>query len=378
MSGIYVLREQLQNLYAKYSIIIDKALQFMLAFFTFFFINSNVGFVKAAASSVITFVLAVICTFLPMVFIILFAAVLILVHMYGLSLGALAVVAVVFTVMFIFYFRFTSKRAVIVLLIPLAFFLKVPYIIPISLGLVASPVTIIPMVFGTIIYYMVTYIKSSASAISGMDNILDELNMVTQQILANKELWVTVIAFTLCVFVVYTLRRMSFDQARSAAIITGAVINIIVVVAGSVTFSVPVQYGALLIGSVLAAILAFVLELFVFLVDYSRSERIEYEDDDYYYYVKAIPKISVAAPEKTVKRINERHSADTNDKETHRERARRDEGQRRRRTASQRSSRPRVKKATGTEQIRLNDHLEREATPDEILLKKSLEDELNL
>jgi len=376
MSGIFVLREQLQNLYAKHSIIVDKALQFILAFFTFFFINNNIGFVKAASSSMITFVLAVICTFLPLVFTVLFAAVLILVHMYGLSLGALAVVAVVFIIMFSFYFRFTSKRAIIVLLVPVAFFLKIPYVIPIALGLVASPVTIIPMVCGTVIYYMVNYLKSSASAISGMDNIVEELNMVTQQILANKEIWVNVIAFTLCVFVVYTLRRMSFDQARSAAVITGAVINIIVIVVGSVTFSVSVQYAWLLFGSVISVLLAFILELFVFSVDYSRSERLEYEDDDYYYYVKAIPKISVAAPEKTVKRINERQSSDDDDEAA--ERRPRGEGQRRKRSNSKNQNRPRVKKADGTAQIKRDERPEREATPDEILLKKSLEDELNL
>ncbi|MEG0108855.1 MAG: hypothetical protein RR705_08395, partial [Lachnospiraceae bacterium] len=32
----------------------------------------------------------------------------------------------------------------------------------------------------------------------------------------------------------------------------------------------------------------------------------EFEDDENYYYVKAVPKLSVTAPEKTVKRINGR------------------------------------------------------------------------
>ena len=30
----------------------------------------------------------------------------------------------------------------------------------------------------------------------------------------------------------------------------------------------------------------------------------QFEDDEYYYYVKAVPKMTVAAPEKTVKKIN--------------------------------------------------------------------------
>jgi hypothetical protein len=46
----------------------------------------------------------------------------------------------------------------------------------------------------------------------------------------------------------------------------------------------------------------------VFTVDYSRVEHVQFEDDDYYYYVKAIPKITVTTPEVSVKRINARRS----------------------------------------------------------------------
>jgi len=366
MSSVYVLREQLQNLYSKYSLAADKILQFILAFFTFLFINNNVGFVSAASSPVITFVLAVICTFLPTVFTLVFAAVLTMVHMYGLSLGVLGVVAVIYMIMFAFYFRFTPKRAVIVLLVPIAFFLKIPYIIPIGIGLAATPAAIIPMVFGTVAYFMITYIKSSATAIGSAENIMEEITLVMDQIISNKELWITVIAFTLCVFVVYTLRSMSIDHAWSIGIITGAVINIIVMVIGSVALHVSVSYGGLIFGSIVSALLGFVLELFLFSVDYTRSERLEYEDDDYYYYVKAIPKISVAAPEKTVKRINERQPAD--DIEADQRPSRGQQGTRRKRPPSQGQNRPKAKSGERNQEI----------TPDEILLQRSLEDELKL
>ena len=37
----------------------------------------------------------------------------------------------------------------------------------------------------------------------------------------------------------------------------------------------------------MAAVAGLVLELFLFSVDYARSERLQFEDDEYYYYVKA-------------------------------------------------------------------------------------------
>ena len=47
-----------------------------------------------------------------------------------------------------------------------------------------------------------------------------------------------------------------------------------------------------------------VLEFFFFGGDYSRTERLEYEDDEYYYYVKAVPKATVAASHRKVKKIS--------------------------------------------------------------------------
>lgn len=44
--------------------------------------------------------------------------------------------------------------------------------------------------------------------------------------------------------------------------------------------------------------LALVLQLTVFSLDYSRTEYVQFEDDEYYYYVKAVPKITIAVSEK--------------------------------------------------------------------------------
>jgi hypothetical protein len=68
---------------------------------------------------------------------------------------------------------------------------------------------------------------------------------------------------------------------------------------------IQLSYVSLIVGSVVAVIAALIVKFFVFSVDYTRTERLQFEDDEYYYYVKAVPKSSVTIPEKTVKRINE-------------------------------------------------------------------------
>ena len=55
-----------------------------------------------------------------------------------------------------------------------------------------------------------------------------------------------------------------------------------------------------MIGVVIASL---IYQLFVFSVDYSRTEYTQFEDDDYYY-VKAIPKMAVSSTDVKVQEIN--------------------------------------------------------------------------
>ena len=312
MDSIYVLRGRLQEIYGRNSKIFDKALQFILAVVTFSVINHNVGFMKAAASPVASLALAVICTFLPLMVTVVMATVLILAHMFAVSLGTLAVTAIVFLIMYIFYLRLTPKMALIVLLTPLAFVLKIPYVIPIACGLVAAPVSLVAIACGTIVFYMMEYVKKSAAAIegAGAKGMLTQVANYAKQVFQNKEMWVIIVAFIICFFVVYTLRRQSMDHAWKIAIIAGAIASIIVIAVGDIALGVHTSYGALIGGSIAAVGIGIVLELFFFTVDYARSENLQFEDDEYYYYVKAIPKVSISTPEKTVKRINERQETE--------------------------------------------------------------------
>ena len=144
MSSILVLRERLKQIYASYSIYIQKAAQFLLGLFVFWQINSNVGFMKNAASIFCTLGLAVICTFFPVIIMVLAATALILVHFYTLSLPIAIVSAVIFLLMYLFYFRFTPEKAWLILVSALACVLKIPFIIPVLFGLLGTPVWVVP------------------------------------------------------------------------------------------------------------------------------------------------------------------------------------------------------------------------------------------
>lgn len=59
-----------------------------------------------------------------------------------------------------------------------------------------------------------------------------------------------------------------------------------------------------MLGSVCAVIIGVIVQFFKTVVDYSRVENTQFEDDEYYYYVKAVPKIVMAKQQKSVRKIN--------------------------------------------------------------------------
>ena len=56
-----------------------------------------------------------------------------------------------------------------------------------------------------------------------------------------------------------------------------------------------------IIGSVIGGLLAAAAQFMGCTLDYARKESLQFEDDDYYYYVKAVPKIQITQAERTVK-----------------------------------------------------------------------------
>ena len=60
-------------------------------------------------------------------------------------------------------------------------------------------------------------------------------------------------------------------------------------------------------------VVGYLCQILFFSVDYSRTEYVQYEDDEYYYYVKAVPKINIVNAEVKVKQINARKTKKAHD-----------------------------------------------------------------
>ena len=312
MDKLFEIKGQISAFYTKYSRYINRILRFVVALLTFTFINNNIGFSSMIANPFVTVAVAVICTFLPPVMIMLYAVVAILVHLYTVSLGLAIVSAVLFLIVYAAYLRFVPGKSMIVLLTLIAYMIKAPVLAPIAVGLLGGPSYIIAVSIGTVFYFTVDYVKSYATLIGTVaeTGMMEQITAYAQQMFANKEMWITVVSYGLVLIIVYYLRKLEVDHAWKVAIVAGALSDIIIMALANVMLDLPISYGELIVGCIIAVVIALIIEFFMFSVDYSRTEYLQFEDEEYYYYVKAVPKMKVAIPEKTVKRINERQETE--------------------------------------------------------------------
>lgn len=305
MTNLLVFREQLKKFYSKYELYITPLCKFLLALVSLLVINSRIGYMSTLKNAAVVLILALLCSFLPINLTIVIAAAVTLAHLYAFSVECAIVALAVFLLLFILYFRFSPKDTLAVLLTPICFVLKIPYVMPIAVGLIGTPASSVAVASGVIVYYMLAGMNESASVLNTFDadGMVDKFRYCIDTLMGNRAMMVAIVAFAATVLVVWFIRRLSIDHAWTIAMITGALLNILILLFGDLMYSADISIIGLILGSIVSVLLVKVLQFFVFNVDYSRTEMVQFEDDEYYYYVKAVPKNTVATPEKRVKTI---------------------------------------------------------------------------
>ena len=306
MTTLLVAKQYIKNFINKYEVYLKPLMKLTLALASLMMINSKIGYMHRLDNLSIVLIIALMCSFMPMNFIAFVAAGFIILHFYALSLECAAVALVLFLVMFLLYFRFSPKDTLVVVLLPICFVLKIPYVIPLAMGLLGTPASVVSTGCGVMVNYLVNYMSDNATAISAMgeEEITTKLRYVIDGLMDNREMLLTIAAFAITIIVVYIIRRLSVDHAWTIAMIGGAIVNVVVLLVGDLMFDTNVSIVGIFVGTIISLLIVKVLEFFVFHLDYNRVEKVQFEDDEYYYYVKAVPKITMAAPSKTVKRIN--------------------------------------------------------------------------
>ena len=306
MTALLELRENLKKIYSRNEAFILPVIKFLLSFIVLSIINGKMGYMTKIDNMAIVLIVSLLCSFLPTGFMVVFAMLFTLLHMYALSIETAAVGLVVFLLLYLLFLRFTAKEALVVVLTPVLCMLKLPYVMPVAMGLIGTPASCVSVGCGVVVYYLIQTVISNAPTINSMgaEEATAKLRLLIDGMLGNKAMLVMIVAFTVTVIVVYLIRRMSVDHSWTIAMAAGIIIEVLILLVGDLMYDTNLSILSALLGAIVTVIVCKGIEFFRFCLDYSRTEKVQFEDDEYYYYVKAVPKMTVSAPTNTVKKIN--------------------------------------------------------------------------
>ncbi len=307
MTTLLTFRENIKAFFCRYDYIIIPVLKLILAFVLFFTLNSGFGYMPLLNKMGILFLLAFVCAFLPTELITIIGGFMIILQSFQVSLDVALLSLAVILIFYCGYMRLITKTGIIVLVVPICYVCHLTCALPIVLGFLVGPSAIIPVIFGVILYY---YQKSLGDLVNVLaasteeDDAIQGFQYILSSMLSNKTMLFTFIVFASVILVTYALYRLSFEYSWMVSFFVGGILNIVLFLVGSVVLSIDVEIVPILIGSLVGILIAFIIQFGKGIVDYQKTELLQFEDDEYYYYVKAIPKLSISESNKNVKRIN--------------------------------------------------------------------------
>ena len=314
---ILEVRAHILRFLQKFQLVVEPVIKFIVAFAVFRSINNAIGHQELLMSLPAELLLSLLGTFTPSVLLVLLAAVVSLAHVYVASPLLAILVAVLMAILYCFIARFSGKYGYVVLAVPILFLLKIPYVVPLILGLVATPMAVIPAACGVMVYRMFVVISDFALAdeTMGIEDILEMYIDVIDRLVADKQMIITIAVFFVMILVMYLMRKLAIEYVFEISIAVGAIVCILGFLIADMVMQTELNIISMVFGTVGAMLIALVFQFFRLALDYTAVERVQFEDDDYYYYVKAVPKMDLAVPERNVKQISKKEEPEYRDDE---------------------------------------------------------------
>ncbi len=309
MRALLIFRERLRAFYARYSQPVDYALRFLAAFAVLLLVLRMTGYREEIHGILLALAAGLFLALLPAGAAVLFSAGLILAEFSAVSVELTLASVMLFLVFAMIMFGFQVRHTILILVAPLFLYLRLPYALALAVGLLGTYVSIIPAGIGIFAYYLMLYARQNNSMFTIGENTdrLDILSQVFSGVLGNPSMLLALSACCLSIVVVLLIRDLSINYAPLIGIASGLIFQLLAVLIGSLMLKLTVMPVSTALSALVSLGAALILWFFLYSADYSRTEYLNYEDDDYYYYVKAVPKMKVSLTDVRVTKINRVH-----------------------------------------------------------------------
>ncbi len=291
-------RDRMSRFYGEHDTVIRILAKFCMALCAFAMINASLGQISFLCNPVVVGALALVCAFLPSNSTVMIGAGMILVHFYGISLEAAIAGGGMLIVGMLLYFSIAPHSAVPLILTAITMRMGIPSAAAVLFGLVGGPLSAVGVIFGVFTWYLVETTNRmggtlESQAVDAAEAMVQKMTELMNSVISNREMAVMAAALAILLWIVWLIRRMAVKYAWMVAAGTGLLIYVGIRCISGVVLQIPVPALTVILDVALAAVTAMAAQAFLFSLDYRRTENVRFEDDEYFYYVKAVPKRKV-------------------------------------------------------------------------------------
>ena len=303
------MRQNIISEFKKYEYIILPFMKFILIFSAIHMLITATNYTGALSGVIAVMFLALIGTFVSAQWILIGSILLTTLFILPANPIFAILMFILLTILYLAFMRLFPKEGLLTLVTLMAFAINVPLILPIIVALLGGYICIVMMIIGVIVWFMVPELTAVIQTTTlNKSEIVDLATSVSKTdfnaLLMDEKMLSVVVVFFIVFSVVYIIRKQSIDYAPYIAIGVGLVVNILGFGLAILFFDdIGMKMGSIILWTVIGGIVAVVVQFFSVALDYQRSEVVQFEDDDNYYYVKVVPKINVKVKHTTVKHV---------------------------------------------------------------------------
>ncbi len=310
MNNLIKLRTTLEGFYDKHKKIAGYVLKAVLLFICLYVLSRHIGFNTILSNIWVIILISVAFAFVPTAFVMAVVLAYTIAQIFTISYGVGIVVSIIIIIMYLTFFRIASQYGFLIMLIPLLYLIKLPLIPTLMLAVISPGIAVIAVLYGTVFYYIIHYLDLNAVNFASSAGVreFDKGEELLRGVFTNSEFICMLVIMFVVYMLVHAIKRLNFNRSYETAVAVGTGVYIILAIVAELIFGEMTSSKLLVysVGGLVSGAIAYFLTSVLKALDYTRTETAEFEDDEYNYYVKAVPKATFRTETVKVKRINKR------------------------------------------------------------------------
>lgn len=302
MDKVLIFRERILKFFASNERMIRLFSRFLGGALLFYVARQIYGYNDILSQAAAIAILGLVCTFLPTSIIFLIYQLTIAAYLAGVSAEIGVLYLILIGVYYLLYQRLFIDTEILFLMTPVFFYFHIPAALPIFVGSFVGLNGLPAILAGTVVYYSAGVLRDALIHSADLSNGGWASHLLINGTAGNKELLLCLTAFVLVTAIVAGIRKAWIAYGWYIAVFAGGGIYMFIMLIGGYFTNNRINILLELLMIIISMLVAAVVQFFSGVIDYTREERFEFEDEEYYYYVKAIPKVSMAE-EENIKKV---------------------------------------------------------------------------